>query len=82
MRTPARIPVPDRRRFLRSAGWSALALSGCISFGADPPDVLLNLTPTTQAAAGTGVSGTSDTALALLDLPAVLETGLHVPAAG
>ncbi|TYT26143.1 FAD-binding oxidoreductase [Luteimonas viscosa] len=37
MRTPARIPAPDRRRFLRSAGWSALALSippalgGCAS---------------------------------------------------
>ncbi|HUH03489.1 MAG TPA: hypothetical protein VML75_15940, partial [Kofleriaceae bacterium] len=48
----------------------ALALSGCISLGKDPPDRLLNLTPTSQAAPGTGASGTSDTALAILDLQA------------
>ena len=48
----------------------ALALSGCLSLGKDPPDSLLNLTPATQAAAGTGASGTSNTALAILDLQA------------
>ncbi len=48
----------------------ALAASGCVSLGKDPPDMLLNLTPASQAAAGTGASGTSDTALAILDLQA------------
>jgi cholesterol transport system auxiliary component len=48
----------------------ALALSGCLSLGKDPPDSLLNLTPATQTAAGTGASGTADTALAVLDLQA------------
>ena len=48
----------------------ALALSGCLSLGKDPPDNLLNLTPTTQAAAGTGATGTFDIALAILDLQA------------
>ena len=61
--------------FSRSARWAllpalALALSGCLSLGKDPPDSLLNLTPASQAAAGTGASGTSDTALAVLDLQA------------
>jgi cholesterol transport system auxiliary component len=61
--------------FSRSARWAllpalALALSGCVSLGKDPPDMLLNLTPATQAAAGTGASGSSDTALAILDLQA------------
>ena len=43
-------------RFPRFAltGLAALALSGCLSLGKDPPDSLLNLTPTRQAAAGTG----------------------------
>lgn len=48
----------------------ALALSGCISLGKDPPDRLFNLTPQVQAAAGTGASGSADTALAILDLQA------------
>ena len=48
----------------------ALTLAGCVSLGKDPPDSLLNLTPASQAAAGTGASGTSDTALAILDLQA------------
>lgn len=49
----------------------ALVLSGCLSLGGPPPpEVLLNLTPTAQAAAGTGASGTSDTALAIFDLQA------------
>jgi cholesterol transport system auxiliary component len=48
----------------------ALTLSGCLSLGKDPPDSLLNLTPAAQAAAGTGATGTSDTALAILDLQA------------
>jgi cholesterol transport system auxiliary component len=47
-----------------------LALSGCLSLGKDPPDALLTLTPASQAAAGTGASGTAETALAILDLQA------------
>ncbi len=49
---------------------AALVLSGCVSFGKDPPDSLLNLTPARQAAAGTGSSGTAETGLAILDLQA------------
>ena len=61
--------------FSRSARWALLpalmlALSGCLSLGKDPPDALLNLTPASQAAAGTGASGTAETALAILDLQA------------
>lgn len=48
----------------------ALAISGCVSFGKDPPDALLNLTSSSQAAAGTGSTGSADTALAILDLQA------------
>ena len=48
----------------------ALALAGCISLGKDPPDALLNLTAANQAAAGTGAQGSSDSALAILDLQA------------
>jgi len=48
----------------------ALALSGCLSFGKEPPDRLLNLTPSVQAAPGTGASGDVDGALAILDLQA------------
>jgi cholesterol transport system auxiliary component len=48
----------------------ALVLAGCVSLGKDPPDALLNLTPASQPAAGTGASGTADTALAILDLQA------------
>ena len=52
------------------AGLAALALSGCLSLGKDPPDSLLNLTPTRQAAAGTGSTGTAENALAILELQA------------
>ena len=52
------------------AGLAALALSGCLSLGKEPPDSLLNLTPTRQAAAGTGSTGTAENALAILELQA------------
>ena len=52
------------------AGLAALALSGCLSLGKDPPDSLLNLTPTRQAVAGTGSTGTAENALAILELQA------------
>ena len=41
-----------------------LLLAGCISFGPEPPDSLLTLTPTQTAAANAAV-GTSDTSLAV-----------------
>ena len=43
----------------------ALLLSGCLSFGSEPPESLLTLTPTATAPAGTGASSTSGTAIAL-----------------
>ena len=48
----------------------AILLAGCVSFGKDPPDRLLNLTAASQAAAGASTQGTSDSALAILDLQA------------
>ena len=61
------------RFFLRpGARLTALAaatalLSGCISFGAEPPESLLTLTPETMAPAGSGNSGSEANALAVLE---------------
>ena len=46
----------------------ALLLGGCLSFGEDPPESLLTLTPANTAAAGTVSEGTSANALALVEL--------------
>ena len=43
----------------------ALALAGCVSFGEDPPDQLLTLTPTSIAAEGSAVEGNAESALAV-----------------
>lgn len=43
----------------------ALLLGGCLSFGGEPPESLLTLTPTATAPAGTGGSSDADTALVL-----------------
>lgn len=60
---------------IRKAKWfaaaaAAMALTGCISLGKEPPDQLLNLTPASPAPAGTAASGNVDAALAILDLQA------------
>lgn len=60
---------------IRKAGWiaavaAAMALSGCISLGAEPPEQLLNLTAARPAPAGSAASGNVDGALAILDLQA------------
>ena len=60
---------------IRKAGWiaavaAAMALTGCISLGKEPPDQLLNLTPINPAPAGAAASGNVDAALAILDLQA------------
>lgn len=47
-----------------------VTLSGCISFGAEPPERLLTLTPASSIAAGTGVSGAPADALAVVDIRA------------
>ncbi|MBO0749351.1 MAG: membrane integrity-associated transporter subunit PqiC [Porphyrobacter sp.] len=47
-----------------------LALAGCLSLGPKAPPQLLNLTPTSTAPAGRAASGTSETALAVLDIQA------------
>ena len=59
----------------RKARWfaaaaAAMALTGCISLGKEPPDQLLNLTAASPAPAGTAASGNVDAALAILDLQA------------
>ena len=48
---------------------AVLALSGCLG-GGKVPAQLLNLTPTANAAAGAAASGTSESALAVVDITA------------
>ena len=55
------------------AGAALLALAGCISLGAKVPEQLLNLTATSAAPAGASASGTSATALTVLDIHAPQE---------
>lgn len=43
----------------------ALLLGGCISFGPETPESLLTLTPSATAPAGSGTSGSAETALVL-----------------
>lgn len=45
----------------------AMALAGCISFGEDPPESLLTLTPTASAPAGDAVRSDSATAIAVIE---------------
>jgi cholesterol transport system auxiliary component len=52
------------------AAAALLALSGCLSLGAKVPDQLLNLTATSSAPAGSAVTGTSQSALAVIDIQA------------
>lgn len=56
-------------RLLPALAGAAL-LSGCISFGEDPPESLLSLTPATSANAGSGTTATRETALALVEFEA------------
>ncbi len=56
------------------------ALAGCVSFGAEPPESLLTLTPTAEAPAGSSTTGSAAGALAILvpDAPARLDV-VRVP---
>ena len=45
----------------------AFALSGCISFGAEPPPSLLTLTPVNTLSAGAAAAGNDATALAMVE---------------
>ncbi|GMM93348.1 ABC-type transport auxiliary lipoprotein family protein [Qipengyuania sp. MTN3-11] len=56
-------------RFLPALAAAAL-LSGCVSFGEDPPESLLTLTPTAMATSGVGATGTPDSAIALVEFGA------------
>lgn len=58
-----------RAKFLACLA-SALALTGCISFGAEPPPSLLTLTSNATGAAGAGASGNAATALVLSEFEA------------
>lgn len=61
----------------------ALALTGCISLGGEPPESLLTLSPAARAPAGPGVAGGAERAvIAVLpfDTPAKLDV-LRVPVA-
>ncbi len=55
------------------AAAALLALAGCISLGGKVPEQLLNLTATSTAPAGASASGTSATALTVLDIHAPQE---------
>jgi cholesterol transport system auxiliary component len=46
---------------------AAAALSGCISFGAEPPESLLSLTPTAAMAPGAGMSGDVANGIAVIE---------------
>lgn len=61
------------RTIAAMAGTAVLA--GCISLGADPPESLLSLTATTEAAAGSGTSGDLASAIEVVepDAPARLD---------
>lgn len=59
------------RAMAAAAGF--LALAGCISLGVKTPAQLLNLTATSTAPAGSSANGTSETALAVLDIQAPQE---------
>ena len=48
----------------------ALLLGGCISFGGEPPESLLTLTPTATAPAGAGGSSTAGSALVMTEFEA------------
>ena len=48
----------------------ALLLGGCLSFGSEPPESLLTLTPTASAPAGTGGSSPAGSALVLQEFEA------------
>ena len=56
-----------------AAAAAVLSLAGCISLGGKPPEQLLNLTATSTAPAGASASGTSATALTVLDIRAPQE---------
>jgi len=60
----------------------ALALTGCISLGGEPPESLLTLSPAARAPAGPGVAGAERPVIAVLpfDTPAKLDV-LRVPVA-
>jgi cholesterol transport system auxiliary component len=49
---------------------AVLALAGCISLGGKVPAQLLNLTPAATVAAGSAASGSSENALAVVDIQA------------
>ncbi|MBX7502093.1 ABC-type transport auxiliary lipoprotein family protein [Qipengyuania sp. YG27] len=53
----------------------ALLLGGCLSLGGEAPDSLLTLTPATTAPAGTGASGSQNSALVLseFEVPKALD---------
>lgn len=58
---------PLMRMKILLAPLGALLLAGCISFGEDPPERLLTLTPTASAPAGSGASGQIEAALAVTE---------------
>ena len=46
---------------------AAAALSGCISFGSEPPESLLSLTPTAAMSAGTAINGDVAQGIAVIE---------------
>ena len=63
---------PDRPFKLRlvAAVLAPAMLAGCISFGAEPPPTLFNLTPTAMQPAGSGQTTLAEQTLAVMDIEA------------
>lgn len=75
------------RRIRRAAAplalMAPLALAGCVSFGGEPPESLLTLSPAATAPAGPGITRSADgpvIAVLMIDTPAKLDV-LRVPVA-
>ena len=59
------MPIASRRLFPVAA--MAMALTGCVSFGAEPPPSLITLTPELTVPAGGGASGNAEDALTVIE---------------
>lgn len=75
--------MTSRRIRLAAAPLALLALAGCISFGGEPPESLLTLSPAASAPAGPGITRSPDgpvIAVLMIETPAKLDV-LRVPVA-
>lgn len=75
--------TPRAPRLVLAAPLLALALAGCVSFGGEPPESLLTLSPAASAPVGPGVTGGEGARVVkvlMIEAPAKLDV-LRVPVA-